>query len=308
MGVPLQINTPFKNAHTSFEMFCSVRTAEGASPATIANYKANIYPFLRDYPDFLNDPRVSILSFVSEPSNQWSRFTRVKILKVFCKFLIEEGVLEKDPTRGIKTKMPGKRVDIPDFEQARQFLKALDNHSFTDRRLRVMLLLALDTGLRRGELCGLMLADINHTDLILTVRAETSKVKKSRLVPLSPQVYREIKRFISLIPQEWKTPWLFPANDGSKLLPENFGHQMRRASKKAGIPLKIHGLRHLCANEFLRSTGNIALTAQLLGHSNIATTSKFYEHLNFDDLQEAHSKVNLASSIVGNKKMRKINV
>ena len=298
--------TPLKNATTAFEMFCSIRKAEGASPCTIENYKTVVVPFLREYPNFLESPREKILSFIAEPENQWSRFTRVKVLKVFCKFLVEEGILIKDPSKGIKPSMPTVKADIPDLKQARDFIKALDNHSFTDRRLRVMLLVALDTGLRRGELCGLRQDDIEKDILAISVRPETSKVRKGRLVPVSPQVLKEIRSFINLIPQEWKTLWLFPANDGRKLLPENFGHQMRRASKKAGIPLKIHGLRHLCANEFLRSTGNIALTAQLLGHANIRTTSSFYEHLNFDDLKSAHTQASVVSSVLGNKKIKKV--
>lgn len=306
MANALVLSTPLKNATTAFEMFCSIRQAEGASPYTIENYKTVIVPFLRDYPDFLESPRERLLTFIAEPANEWSRFTRVKVLRVFCKFLVEEDILTKDPTKGIKLSMPGKRADIPTLEQARDFMKALDSNSFTDRRLRVMLLLALDTGLRRGELCGLRQDDIKHDLLAINVRAETSKVRKGRLVPVSPQVFKEIKNFISILPKEWGTPWLFPANDGSQLTPENFGRQMRRASKRTGISLKVHGLRHLCANEFLRSTGNIALTAQLLGHASIATTSKFYEHLNFSDLQEAHSKANIASAVVGKKRIRKI--
>lgn len=298
--------TPLKNATTAFEMFCSIRKAEGASPCTIENYKTVVVPFLREYPNFLESPRERILSFISEPTNEWSRFTRVKVLKVFCKFLVEDGILTKDPTKGIKLSMPGKRADIPTLKQAREFITALDIHSFTDRRLKVMLLLALDAGLRRGELCGLRQDDIEKDILAISVRPETSKVRKGRLVPVSPQVFREIRNFISLIPQEWGTPWLFPTNDGSQLSPVNFGRQMRRASVKTGIPLKIHGLRHLCANEFLRSTGNIALTAQLLGHSNIATTSKFYEHLNFDDLKSAHTQANVISAVVGKQRIRKI--
>jgi integrase/recombinase XerD len=306
MSLPLVLETPLQSASSAFETFCSIRKAEGASPATLANYRAIVCPFLRDYPDFLESPRERILAFITEAANQWSRFTRIKVLRVFCKFLLEESILTKDPTKGIKLSMPGKKADIPTLEQAKEFIKALDSHSFTDKRLRVMLLVALDTGLRRGELCGLRQDDIENDLLAINVRPETSKVRKGRLVPVSPQVFREIKKFVSLIPQEWGTCWLFPSNDGSQLLPENFGRQMRRASKKTGVSLKIHGLRHLCATEFLRQTGNIALTAQLLGHSNISTTSKFYEHLNFGDLQEAHSKANVASAVVGKQRIRKI--
>jgi len=305
MSIPLVLQTPLQSTSSAFDTFCSIRKAEGASPATIANYRNVILPFLRDYPEFLSHPRESILTYISEPENQWTRFTRIKALRVFSKFLIEENLLNADPTKNIKMSLPGKRPDIPNASDVKEVLKSLKLYSFTDRRLRAVILLALDTGLRRGELCGLKQSDIDADLLAVTVKEEYSKVRKSRLVPMSPQVYREIRAFISLIPKEWRTHWLFPANNGDKLSPSNLGLQLWRATNKAGIDLKMHGLRHLCANEFLRGTGNIALTAQMLGHANIKTTSRFYEHLNFDDLQKAHTKANVASSVLGNKRIRK---
>ena len=91
---------------------------------------------------------------------------------------------------------------------------------------------------------------------------------------------------------------MFPTETGGKLSPENFGCQIRRVSDRMGERMKIHGLRHLCATEFLRSTGNIALTAALLGHASISTTAKFYEHLDVHDLQEAHGQASVVSGVL----------
>lgn len=306
MSLPLVLETPLQGVSSEFETFIAIRKAEGASPATIENYKAFVYPFLRDYPEFLSHPRESILAFISEPENKWSRFTRLKVLKVFCQFLVEEGMLEKNPAQGIKMSMPGKTANIPPLEEVKRFINALDMKSFTDRRLRVMLLLALDTGLRRGELCGLKQSDIDKDRLALTVCAEYSKVRKSRLVPISLSVFKELKNFISIIPKEWNTPWLFPSNNGQKLDPSNLGLQMRRVAQKVGYDLKLHGLRHLCATEFLRKSGNIVLVSRLLGHSSIRVTADTYEHLNFNDLQSAHSSAGVVSAVLGNKRIRKV--
>lgn len=306
MGAPLILETPLKSATSALETFISLRKAEGASPATIANYRNVILPFLRDYPEFLIHPRESILAFISEPENKWSRFTRLKVLKVFCRFLVEECVLEKNPAQGIKMSMPGKTANIPPLEEVKRFINALDMKSFAGRRLRVMLLLALDTGLRRGELCGLKQSDIDKDRLALTVCAEYSKVRKSRLVPISLSVFKELKNFISIIPKEWNTPWLFPSNNGQKLDPSNLGLQMRRVAQKVGYDLKLHGLRHLCATEFLRRSGNIVLVSRLLGHSSIRVTADTYEHLNFNDLQSAHSSAGVVSAVLGGKRIRKI--
>lgn len=292
------LNTPYRDAHAALDALCAIRKAEGLSPNTIALYRNILQPFLREYPEFLQNPRAAILPFISEPEKEWSRFTRIKVLKVFCRFLVEEGIFEDTPMKNIKCSMPGKRVDIPTVEDVKTFLDALNPEKFAERRLRVMFLVALDTGLRRGELCGLKVEDFDDHGLLLRVRPETSKVRKGRTVPISPQVGKELRRFVGLRLPEWRSPWMFPTETGGQLNPSVFGYQIRRVSDRIGERMKIHGLRHLCATEFLRSTGNIALTAALLGHASISTTAKFYEHLDVHDLQEAHGHASVISGVL----------
>lgn len=299
------LNTPYRDAHAALDALCAIRKAEGLSPNTIALYRNILQPFLREYPEFLQNPRAAILPFISEPEKEWSRFTRIKVLKVFCRFLVEEGIFEDTPMKNIKCTVPGKRKDIPALEDVKAFLDALDLSRYGERRLYAMFLLALDTGLRRGELCGLKVEDFDDHALLLTVRPETSKTRTGRTVPVSPQVGREVKRFIGLRLPEWRSSWMFPTETGGQLNPSVFGYQIRRVSDRIGERMKIHGLRHLCATEFLRNTGNIALTAALLGHASISTTAKFYEHLDIHDLQAAHGKAAVVSGVLENRRKRK---
>ena len=299
------LNTPYRDAHAALDAFLAIRKAEGLSSYTLDNYRHTVTMFLREFPEFLQNPRAAILPFISEPEKEWSRFTRIKVLKVFCSFLVEEGVLEDSPMKNIKCSMPGKRVDVPTVEDVKAFLDALDTSKYAERRLYVMFLLALDTGLRRGELCALKVEDFDDHALLLTVRPETTKTRTGRTVPVSPQVGREVKRFIGLRLPEWRSPWIFPTETGGELKPSVFGQQIRRVSDRMGERMKIHGLRHLCATEFLRNTGNIALTAALLGHASISTTAKFYEHLDIHDLQAAHGKAAVVSGVLENRRKRK---
>ncbi len=296
--------TEYKKAIAALSLFCSIRKAEGASHTTLENYDSIITPLIRKFPLFLKEPRQAIVEYISEPENQWTRFSRIKVLKVFCKFLVEEGLLAKNPMRGIKNPMPRKKADLPSIMELKTFINSLSDKKFADRRLRVILLVALDTGLRRGELCGLQRDDFDMEGMTLTVRPETSKVRVGRVVPLSPQTCREIRKFVSTVPDDWSTPYIFPTEQGEPLTPQNLGRQVGRKNKELGVHIKIHGLRHLCATEFLRNTGNIALTAKLLGHTNIKTTSLFYEHLTFDDLKNAHSQANVVKSVLKPSKAR----
>jgi len=297
--------TVSSDAQEALNVFLSIRKAEGLSPATMEGHRYILGLFLREHPDFLRNPRSAVLSFISEPENAWTRFTRGKVLRVFGKFLVEEGILNDSPMRGIKTPMPGKRVDIPTVEDVKAFLSLLNLHKFADLRLRCMILLALDTGLRRGELCGVQIADLNTAQGLLSVRPETSKVRRGRVVPVSPPVLQELRRFIARHRPEWKTPWVFPSETGGKLTPQNFGCQIRRVSDRGDARMKVHTIRHLCATLFLRQTGNIALTAALLGHASIAVTSRFYEHLDVKDLQEAHAQAAVISGVLAPKRKRK---
>ena len=302
----IPISTAYQSAHEALDMFLSIRKAEGLAKNTIDNYKHIIAPFLREHPRFLENPRPAVLSFVSEPDKEWSRFTRIKVMRVFCSFLVAEGVLDKNPMENIKCRLPGKRADIPTVDEVKAFIDGLNGKRFTERRLKAMILLALDTGMRRGELCALRIEDIDEQSLLIRLRPETTKTRKGRTVPVSPQVMREIRRFIALHPPEWRCPWVFPTEQGARLDPVVFGRQVRRVAERTGQPMKIHGLRHLCATEFLRSTGNIALVAALLGHASISTTAGFYEHLDTADLQAAHGQAAVVSGVLKNERVRKI--
>ena len=202
--------------------------------------------------------------------------------------------------------MPHTKIDCPEMNTVQAFIKALRPHIFGERRLKCIIMLILDTGLRRGEVCGLKVDDLDLNNMLLTVRAETSKSRRERIVPISPQVAKEVHRFIVSCADNWKSDWIFPTWTGDYLDPLNLDKSVERISKHTGISLKLHGLRHLCATQFLRDTGNIALTAQLLGHTNISVTSRFYEHLNITDLQQAHAVASPIRSILSNKRIRKI--
>lgn len=61
----------------------------------------------------------------------------------------------------------------------------------------------------------------------------------------------------------------------------------RRRWKKAGVDARFHDLRHTAGMRTLRATGNLKVTQRLLGHSDIATTSRFYVDALIDDVREA---------------------
>jgi len=83
-------------------------------------------------------------------------------------------------------------MDILSLEDVKEFIGSLNMKSFTDRRMKVIFLLALETGLRRGGLCGLRIDDLDPEGMLITMLPDSLKAKRSRTVPVSPQVVRKI--------------------------------------------------------------------------------------------------------------------
>lgn len=285
------------NPQSVLESFLAFRQAQGLRKATLDLDVAILSPFIRDNPDLFDRPRQAALEYLAASKTEWTRQTRLKVLRVFFNFLLGEEILVQDPLRGIRGTMPPKVCDLPSLEEVKDFLERLDTRKFAQKRLKAMLLLALDSGLRRGELCSLLLRDLDLVGLSVTVRGNFSKNKRSREVPISAATAREIRSFLACCPPEWRCDVVFPTETGKPLKPGELGQQIRRLSSKFGIPLHAHALRHLCATEFLRATGNLALTARLLGHSNIRVTSDFYEHLTYEDLRKGHTSASITGLV-----------
>ena len=66
-----------------------------------------------------------------------------------------------------------------------------------------------------------------------------------------------------------------------------FGSHKRTAWARAGVDARIHDLRHTTGSRTVRSTGNLKVTQELLGHSDIAITAKFYANVMVEDVRDA---------------------
>ena len=166
------------------------RQAQGLRKATLDLDGAILSPFIRDNPDLFDRPRQAALKYLAASKTEWTRQTRLKVLKVFFGYLLDEEILTQDPLRGIRGTVPPKVCDLPSLEEVKDFLEKLDTRKFAQKRLKTMLLLSLDSGLRRGELCTLLLRDLDLVGLSLTIRASASKNKRSREVPISSATAR----------------------------------------------------------------------------------------------------------------------
>ena len=153
--------------------------------------------------------------------------------------------------------------------------------------LKPMVLLALNTGLRRGELFSLKWSDVDLDSKILTVVATSAKSGQTRRIPLNEEALAVLTAWRNR--QGNAEGLVFPGADGARLT--NITKSWNGVIKIAKLSgFNFHDLRHTFASRLVQKGVDLNTVRTLLGHSEIATTL-IYAHLAPDNLRAAVEKV-----------------
>lgn len=194
----------------------------------------------------------------------------------------EWGVIDAAPrVRQLKTTTP--EYDFLTFDEAARLVDAVEPSFVT------MVLVALKTGLRQGELLELKWNDADLVAKKLRVSRRvykgvvgTPKGGKSRIVPLTQSVVEALKAHRHL-----KGPHVFCGNDGQRLTANMCRRPLRRACQNAGLrQVGWHVLRHTFASHLAMRGVPMKVIQEYLGHAAIQTTMR-YAHLSRSILDDA---------------------
>jgi integrase len=154
--------------------------------------------------------------------------------------------------------------------------------------VRPLVLLALNTGLRRGELFSLKWADIAFEGSMLTVRAAAAKSGDSRRVPLNAEALSTLKAWKKQSkPQE--NAYVFPGADGARLT--NINKAWTTLCTLAKVTnFRLHDCRHHFASRLVQKSVDLNTVRELLGHHDMKMTLR-YAHLQPDNLSAAVAKL-----------------
>ena len=158
-------------------------------------------------------------------------------------------------------------------------ISSLLSVSFHDSRLDCIIKLALCCGLRINEVISLKVSDISTKDRSnMTVYIRESKKNLSRFVPLDKMAYRAIQRYAKeyrICPNSDR--YFFVFSRLSHTCNETIRRHFNLCRDAAGIPrsFTFHCLRHTYAVNFLRAGGNLLDLKYRLGHSSLASTSRY---------------------------------
>jgi integrase len=158
--------------------------------------------------------------------------------------------------------------------------------------LRPLVLLALNTGLRRGELFSLFWKDVNLKTKWLTVVGKTSKNKQTRRVPLNAEAATILEAWYRQSKGSLTGSYVFAGNKGKRMTTITTAWRtLRKLAKLRNF--HFHDLRHHFASRLVQSGVDLNSVRELLGHSDIKMVLR-YAHLAPGGLATAVEKISRA--------------
>ena len=243
--------------------FLSALRVAGRREATLAAYRQDLTRWVRCG----GDPA----AYLAGPPA--SRARRLSTLRAYWRWAGDQGVpCGPFPLAGI----PQPRVDLPPPRALPGADEARIAAAVRGLPLpwRTLFTLALDTGLRAGELTGLRVRDVQWTPGSEGLRVE-GKGGRWREVPLLPgMAARPLLRRLT----QGKTgeAFVFPGRTEGLLTVRAVERRFTAVCQTAGIaPARVHDLRHTCATRLVNRGTDILAVQRLLGHSSVQTTQRY---------------------------------
>lgn len=218
-------------------------------------------------------------------------------LSAFFSWAVREELIEISALKNVpRPKVPRYLPDPFNEAEIRSLIHACDQ--FTDRsklRMKAMLLLLLDTGVRIGELLSLQLANVELDQGRARVMG---KGAKERDVFFGKATRNALWRYISLArPDPYqRVDNLFLYHDGRPIAYRRFTAWLEDLSQRSGVKnVHPHRFRRTAAVQFIRNGGDIFSLQKLLGHETLEMVRRYVE-LAAEDVEKAHR---LASPVDG---------
>jgi integrase/recombinase XerD len=164
-------------------------------------------------------------------------------------------------------------------------------------RDRAILEVLYSTGLRRMEVIGLDLPDVDAERAVVLVRE--GKGKKDRLVPIGARAIAWVHRYLDAV-----RPRLVRARDpgalflsarGTRIRPTRLTERLHRYVVAAGVgkPGSVHIFRHTMATLMHDAGADIRDLQEILGHAQLSTT-EIYTHVSIERLKAVHAQTHPA--------------
>lgn len=274
-----------------FSEFCDREILESLTPSMIRSYEVYLLDSRKE------DPRTVNL--------------HLSVLSGFCKFLMKNGHLKSNPARVVSRPKVEKRLpvfyreesmkeyfDRTEHDASEETLSLITGDDKVSKQLyfrrlsRLIVSMLYSTGMRRSELIGLSIGNVDFSRKVMKVRG---KGDKTREIPLVPSLCNEISLYLQSVETiegraRSATDPLLVTVTGSKLYPVFVDRVIKSELGQVGSITgrkSPHVLRHSLATELLNEGADLNSIKELLGHSSLAAT-QVYTHNSVEKLKEVY--------------------
>ncbi len=233
----------------------SIKTGQGLSENTVLSYQYDLEAFWEylqqmrvQAPQDINKAQiVSYLFYLKRAGRASATILRnAASIKRYCKYLLQEGILQENPCEGLTLpKAEPRFIAPPDFTDVQMLLGQIDDHSVKGKRDKAMVSLVAGTGMQASELLALNLEHVRPDAALLQYR----KGKGEQFYPLPENVCSHLLVYLResrphLADQE--EPALFVNFSGQRMTRQGFWKIVSSYREKAHLETAItpRNLRH----------------------------------------------------------------
>lgn len=184
-------------------------------------------------------------------------------------------------------------------EQIERIYSSITLHSKSSllaRRDIAMISTLFFTGARKTEFISLQLRDIDLQKKMITIRAETSKSKRTRVLPINPTLANHLNDYLKER-KKYQSEKLFVSSTKDEgLTSHGLKHWVKRLNKTSGVKFHLHQFRHTFACNLAKNNIELPNLQKLMGHTDLRMTQRYLRSLGPEHLIEDILKLSIEDS------------
>lgn len=267
------------------------------SPHTVKSYRADLHEFLlffkqRKQDELRHFTSANIRSFLAalQTKNDPARNTvlrKIASLRSFAAFLLTQGRLERNPFKLLPA--PKREKILPKFlseQETDRLLETAANSKHFAARDKALFELMYSSGLRRSEVTGLNIKDVDYFNGIVKV---FGKGAKERLVPVTDAALDALKIYLACRKNPQPDDALFLNKNGKRLTGDGLAYIFKNTAIASHLARKVtpHSLRHSFATHLLNNGCDLRSLQEMLGHKSLSAT-QVYTHVSLEKLKSVY--------------------